>query len=122
MFVLEVEGGWDVVGQLRLEFNLVDTWLEKAALDVKHTVLVLKELFAVLELISMMDSLVTILGRVMMDERAFLSSLELEFDVGGVNGLHNFQVDYTTDGITWLIEGVLRLELNSAFWELAPCI
>ena len=120
--MLEVEGGWDVVGQLRLEFNLVDTWLEKAALDVKHAVLVLKELFAVLELISMVDSLVTIRGRVMMDERAFLSSLELEFDVGGVNGLHNFQVDYTADGITWLIEGVLRLELNSAFGELAPCI
>ena len=122
VLVLEMEGRGNVMRQLSLELNLVDTWVENSTLDVKHAVLVLKEFLAVLKLVSVMDRLVTILSCVMADERALLATLDLELDVGGFNGFHNFEVNNTANGITWLVEGILRLELNFTLGELAPFV
>jgi len=69
------------VRQLGLEFNLVYARVEDTTLDVKHAVLVFKEFLAVLKFISVMNSLVAPLGGVVTDERALLSTFDLELDV-----------------------------------------
>lgn len=122
VLVLEVEGGGNVMGQLSLKVNLVDTWVKHAALDIEHAVLILEEFLAVLELVSVVNSLITILSRVMANERALLTTFDLELDMRGLNRLHDFHVDDTGHSVTWLVEGILRLELNSAFGELGPFV
>lgn len=58
----------------------------------------------------------------MADKRALLATLNLELYVGRFNSFHNFEVDDTANGITRLVEGILRLELNFTLGELAPFI
>lgn len=55
VLLLEVQGRGDVVGQSAGEVYLVDAWVENASLDIEHAVLVLEELFAVLQLLVPLD-------------------------------------------------------------------
>jgi len=56
VLVLKVERRRDALGQSSLELNLVNTRLQHATLDVKDTVLVLKELFGMLHFLVSLDS------------------------------------------------------------------
>jgi hypothetical protein len=119
--VLEVKGGWDVVGQQGAEVDLVNTGLEHAALNVKDLFLEFKELLAVLLLLMLLDgtsifTFALVLGPVT-NEGALLTALDLERDVGSVAWLHDFEVDQTSDLVAWFVEGVGGLELNLTLGE-----
>ena len=120
--MLELQGGWNVVWELSLEVDLVDAWVEHAALDIKHAVFVLEELFLVLELISVMHGSVTVLSRVVADETALLSTLDLKLDMRSFHCLHDLDVDHADNGVSWLVEGVLGLNLDFALGELSALI
>ena len=81
LLMLELQGGRNIMWELRLEVNLVDTWVEHAALNIKHAVFVLEELFLVFELIGVVNGPVTVLGRVVADETALLSTLDLKLNM-----------------------------------------
>ena len=121
VLVLEGEGGRELVGEVRRELHRVDARVQHATLDVEDVTLVFKELLAVLELVGVVDSarLITMLLRrgVMTDERGLLLTLELEGDVGGHDRLHDLEVDDTLYGVAWLVEGVLRLQLDLSLGE-----
>ena len=120
--MLELQGGRNIMWELRLEVNLVDTWLEHAALDIKHAVFVLEELFLVLELIGVVHGLVTVLGRVVANETALLSTLDLKLNMRSLNCLHDLNVDHADDSVSWLVEGILGLNLDFTLGELSALI
>ena len=120
--MLELQGGWNVVWELSLEVDLVDAWVEHAALDIKHAVFVLEELFLVLELIGVVHGPVTVLGRVVANETALLSTLDLELDMRSLHWLHDLDVDHANDGVSWLVEGILGLNLDFTLGELSALI
>lgn len=122
MLVLEVKGGGKLVWQLRREVNLIDSRLQDTPLDIKYTVLVLQELLGMLELLLTMDSPIAILFSVVTNERALFTALELKLDVRRIGWLHDLHVDDARHGVSWLVEGILGLQLDLAFRELAPFI
>lgn len=126
VFLLEIEGRWNVVGQGGGEFDLVDAWVENATLDIEHAVLVLKELFAVLQLFVSFNraGLVTMLLSLMpeADERALFATLEFKLNVRGFDGLHDLNVNDTFDHVAGLVEGALGLQLDLALGERASGI
>ena len=120
--MLEMKRGGNVIGQLSLEINLVDSWIQNASHDIKDAIFVFQEFLAVLEFVSMMNSLITVLGGIVSDKTTLLSSLDLELDVGSLNRLHNLEINDTLDCVSWLIERISRLKLDFALGELAPLI
>ena len=101
---------------------MIDTGLQDTPLDIKDTVLVLQELLGMLELLLTMDSSIAILFGVVTNEGALLTALELKLDVRRMGWLHDLQVDNARHGVSWLVEGILGLQLDLAFRELAPFI
>ena len=122
VLMLELEGGRYVVRQLRLEVNLVDTWLQIAVHDIEHAVFILQEFLLMLELISMVYCSISVLSRVVADETALLSTLDLKLDVRSIHCLHDLDVYHAYHGVSWLIERVLCLNLDSTFWEMATFV
>jgi len=122
----KVEGGWDVVWQVGLELNRVDTGLEYAINNIEHAGLVLKELFGVLQLICMVDSPPILTcpcsGSVVTNEGALLTTLDLKLDMRGFDSLHDLHVDDTRDSVAWLVEWVLRLELDFPLGEFSSTV
>ena len=122
VLMFELEGGGNVVWELRLEVDLVDAWIENTALDIKHAVFVLEELFLVFKLIRVVHGLVSVLGRVVANETALLSTLDLKLDMRSIHWLHDLNVDHADDGVSWLVEGILGLNLDFTLGELSALI
>ncbi len=126
VFLLEIEGRGELLSQGGGEFDLVDAWLENATLDIEHAVLVLEELFAVLQLFVTFNhaGLITMLLRLVpeADKRALFATLEFELNVRGFDGLHDLNVNDTFDHVAGLVEGALGLQLDLALGEIAPGI
>ena len=127
VLVLEVQGGGNVVRKLCRELHLVDTRLEHAVLDLENVRLVLEELLGVFEPFVPLDGAVlaeevALLLLPVAGEGDLLAALELELDVGALNGLHDLHVDHALDGVAWLVEGVLRLQLDLALGEGAATV
>ena len=108
--------------ELRLEVDLVDAWIENTALDIKHAVFVLEELFLVFKLIRVVHGLVSVLGRVVANETALLSTLDLKLNMRSLHWLHDLNVDHADDGVSWLVEGILGLNLDFTLGELSALI
>ena len=122
VLMFELEGGGNVVWELRLEVDLVDAWIENTALDIKHAVFVLEELFLVFKLIRVVHGLVSVLGRVVANETALLSTLDLKLNMRSLHWLHDLDVDHADDGVSWLVEGILGLNLDFTLGELSALI
>lgn len=122
MVVLKIKRGWNVVGQLSLEINLVDAWLQNASHDIKDAVFVFQEFLAVLEFFRVMLSITIMSCGVVSSKTALLASLDLELDVRSLNGLHNLNINDTLDCVSWLIERISCLKLDFALGELAPLV
>ena len=120
--VLEVQGRGDTVWQLGLECDLVDARLEHAVDDIKDLIFELEESLAVLQLLVTVHGSVTVLLGPMADEGALLTTFDLQQDVRGLNSFHDLHVDNTIDSVAWLIEGVLRLELDLTLGEFTPTV
>ena len=121
VLVLEGEGGRELVGEVRRELHRVDARVQHATLDHEDIALVLQERLVVLQLVGVSDlthlTTTQLIRVIVADERGLLTSLELEGDVGCHDRLHNLEVDDTLDGVTRLVEGVLRLQLDLSLGE-----
>ena len=122
MLVLEGKRRGKFVRQLSREVNLIDSWLQDASLDIKHAVFVLEELLAMLELLLTIHRPVTILLRVVADERALFAALELQLDMRCMNWLHDFHVKHASHLVAWLIEGIFSLQLDLTLGEFTPLV
>ena len=126
VLILEVERGRNLVRQVKLEVNLVETRLEHAVSDGEHLVLLVEEGLGALALLSLVHyaSFIAIMFRlgVMADERALLTALKLDLDVSGGNWGMNLQEHLSGDGVARLVEGALRLKLDVASIELAAFV
>ena len=113
VLMFEVEGGGDVVGKLSHELDRVDAWVQHAALNIKHFVLVLKELLFVLQfLVSLNPALIFAFALRLLpeaDERALLTTLYFKLDVRSLDSLHDFDVNETLNSVTRFIEWVSGL-------------
>ena len=121
VLVLEGEGGRELVGEVRRELHRVDARVQHATLDHEDIALVLQERLVVLQLVGVSDlthlTTTQLIRVIVADERGLLTSLELEGDVGGHDRLHDLEVDDTLDGVAWLVEGELRLQLDLSLGE-----
>ena len=76
-----MKGRWNLLGQLSLEVNLIETGLKGTTLNIEDSVLIFKELLAVLALLVALfeASLIAILNRFLpvTMERALLSTFNL---------------------------------------------
>ena len=122
VLVLEGKRRGKFARQLSREVDLVDTRLQDATLDIKHAVFVLEELLAMLELLLAMHRPVTVLLRVVADERALFAALELQLDMRRMNWLHDLHVKHASHLVAWLVEGILRLKLDLALGEFTPLV
>ena len=75
-----------------------------------------------LELLLTMNCSITVLLRVVANERALFATFELKLDMGSSYGCHDLNVDDACNLVSWLVEGILSLELDFALGELAPFI
>ena len=128
--VLEVEAGWDAVGQVSRELNLVVagrdlTW------QFMHHFLVAQELLSLLHLLMLLDSAVDFVAVFILiaswlplvpvaDELVLAATFDLKLDAPGASdGLAHTEVDASGDGFTWLIEWLSSAKLDRAVVVLA---
>ena len=121
-----MKGRWNLLGQLSLEVNLIETGLKGTTLNIEDSVLIFKELLAVLALLVALleTSLIAILHSFLpvTMERALLSTFDLELDMGALDCLCNVEIDHTADCVTWLVEWVLSLQLDLTLGEFTPLV
>jgi hypothetical protein len=126
LLVGEVERRGNLVWEEELEADFINTWLKNAIWDLHDLLLVLKELFLGLNLLMPLDSAGIIAFTLGLmpetDMGCLLTSLDLNLEVVGGAGLHNFEVDLTVDGVSWLIEGKLGLNLDLALGEVGSLV
>ena len=73
-------------------------------------------------MLQLLVSRVAFMIMVVANEAALFSSSNLELDVRGTNGLGDLHVDHSSDGVAWLIEWVLGLQLDSALGKPASVV
>ena len=126
VLMFEVEGGGDVVGKLSHELDRVDAWVQHAALNIKHFVLVLKELLFILQfLVSLNPALIFAFALRLLpeaDERALLTTLDFKLDVRSLDRLSYLDINETLNSVSGFIEWVSGLQLDVTLRELAPMI
>ena len=126
VLMFEVEGGGDVVGKLSHELDGVDAWVQHTTLNIKHFILVLKELLFVLQfLVSLNPALIFTFALRLLpeaDERALLATFDFKLDVRGLDSLRDLDVNKTLNRVTGFIEWVSSLQLDVTLRELASMI
>ena len=114
-FVLEVEAGWDALGQIGRELNLVVTGLD-LTWQFAHHFLVAQELLGLLHLLVLLDHAMDFVAVFVLlaswlrlvpvaDELVLAATFDFELDaLGASDRLGHTEVDASGDGFTWLIE------------------
>ena len=124
VLMFEVKRGGDVVGQLSHELNRVDAWVQHTSLNIKHSVLVLKELLFVLQFLMALNPTCVIAFAFALlpeaDERVLFSTFDFKLNVRGLDSLSDLNVNETLHSVSGFIERVSGLELDVTLGELAP--
>ena len=126
VLILECERRGNGVRKSDLEVDLVDAGVDDTTLEVKHSSARVEERLAVLTLLLPVDNagLVTVLLclGVVTDEATLFGAFEVELDVTSVDLVVDLHVNLASDGVAWLIERQLCLELNFTVLEVAPVV
>ena len=103
----------DTIGKSNLEINLVDAWLNVAALDLENILFNFQKCLRMLKFfLLMLDSCcITVLVSLgpVANETAFFTAFELKFNMRSLDSVVNLKIYLAGHLITRLIEWVLSL-------------